>query len=434
MYGSRLNRFALHLFSGAFLVLAGSAIAQTAPVNPLDFVMDDSYQRFKTTVLGNGVVLGGSNVSTGSLGRTTISTASDGTLVVKTPTSVPLAPPVPVNVTSKIDKVAAAKAVGSFASKLLVPLNTASALYTLGKELGVAINSGPNGTTFQNEKTQNNCDTSGIPAQNASNTCKGNGFTSGSLIAEPKDATSCTAYYVCQPNNYRITVGTVSLTTSITLEPMTREQFEDRIAQKSGWPTSSKLADVVKQAIQAGEQVEAVPQSITGPASKQISKTTTTNAPTATSPNPTTTTKTTTANYTYEGAKVNVNTTTVTNVTNNAGDVIDNSTTTTEAPAEKDKTDPCTDNPDRVGCATLDEPYEEIKKQTKDVTYAKESISWAAGAICPPPWNFSVPGVSSGNFQMRYEPFCDVAQRMKPFIVAGAALLAMFIVMSGIKS
>ena len=430
MYGPRLNSLNLYLRGCAIFILACCALARAQTVNPLDFVMDNSYQRFKTTVLGNGVVFGSTDISPSSLGRTTITAASDGSLIVKTPTSVPLQPPVGVNVTSKIDKVAAAKAIGSFASKLVIPLTTAAALYTLGKELSVAFKTTPEGTTFIDEKLSQNCDLKGLDGNNF---CQGNGFTSGRVSGVP-NGTQCKVIYTCEPGNRQFVGGSAPFIVSNIEVPMTREEFENRIAEKSGWPATTKLADTVRDAIKAGEKVEAKPESITGPASKQIGKTTTTNAPTTATPNPTQTTKTTTANYTYNGPNVNVTTTTVTNTTNNEGDVIDNSTSTTEAP-EKEQEDPCKANPDRAGCSDLDTPTEDIKTETKEVTYSKENISWAAGAQCPPPWNFDVPALrSSGNFQVRYEPLCDVANRMKPFILAGAAFVAMMIVMSGIKA
>lgn len=124
-----------------------------------------------------------------------------------------------------------------------------------------------------------------------------------------------------------------------------------------------------------------------------------------------------------------------------APDAQGNTTTTTTTstsnggPSEpvKDDRAECEKSPNTLGCADLDTPSLELPKETKNVTFSLESISWGASASCPPPWPINIPMVNK-SFQMSYESFCDVATRIKPFILAGAAFVAMLIVMAGIRS
>lgn len=108
-------------------------------------------------------------------------------------------------------------------------------------------------------------------------------------------------------------------------------------------------------------------------------------------------------------------------------------TTTKDKVDQKDKTD-CQAEPSRVGCATLDNVDQgSVPKETKNVSFTPEAITWGASASCPAPMTFAAP-VTGQTIALSYDSFCDIAVRMKPFFLAGAGFIAMLIVMAGIKS
>ena len=74
-----------------------------------------------------------------------------------------------------------------------------------------------------------------------------------------------------------------------------------------------------------------------------------------------------------------------------------------------------------------------IPKETKIISYAAESLNWGASDTCPAPLSYNAP-VTGQAISLSYTPFCDIASRMRPFILAGAAFVAMMIVMAGIKA
>lgn len=107
-------------------------------------------------------------------------------------------------------------------------------------------------------------------------------------------------------------------------QEVTEQQLADAIAQKSGWPASSRVGQAVAD-VTAREPAPSFPATptVTGPATSPGETKTKAN------PDGSTTTTTTTHNHTYSGPTVNTTTTTVTS-TCNGGSC--NTTTETETP------------------------------------------------------------------------------------------------------
>lgn len=86
----------------------------------------------------------------------------------------------------------------------------------------------------------------------------------------------------------------------------------------------------------------------------------------------------------------------------------------------------------RQNCKMYGDPDsqpKEIPKQTKTATLGTVSVgNW--GSSCPPPATFSAMGES---YQLSFEPFCDTAPMVRPFVLLACALLAMGIVYSALR-
>jgi hypothetical protein len=156
----------------------------------------------------------------------------------------------------------------------------------------------------------------------------------------------------------------------------------------------------------------------------------------------TTKTETTTVTPTTTGTNVGdskttfpTSVTTVTNVTNN---VTNNTSTTTEtvnqapdAAAPPDgPDDPCTNNPNRAGCAELGTPPapEPIPQQDIPLTYSPVVFASAAG--CPAPITYELLGARS----ISYQPLCDAASTLRPLFLLIASVSAAYIFMDGFKA
>lgn len=183
---------------------------------------------------------------------------------------------------------------------------------------------------------------------------------------------------------------------------------------------------VARDAIDRGQQIDASPGGISGPASQTGQPTTRT----TTNPDGTvrTETKTPTYNFNYGPSSV---TWTVTNTTiiNNNGQT----TTINETPApatQEDPEDPCTRNPDRIGCAKFGEPPAgEVPKSEKPITYAPVPF---AGGSCPS----SVPWSAFGrSYAFEFTPLCDAASTwVRGVVLLVATVLGAFIFVGGLKS
>lgn len=107
---------------------------------------------------------------------------------------------------------------------------------------------------------------------------------------------------------------------------------------------------------------------------------------------------------------------------------------------EKDKEKPetedlCEKNPDVLACdkqpekPELDE-FPEIPTETVNLKFTPDSVFPNAGQ-CPAPVSFQAMGAT---YQISTQPICDVAEKLRPFIIALAYLVAAFFVIRTIKS
>ena len=206
--------------------------------------------------------------------------------------------------------------------------------------------------------------------------------------------------------------------------PATQPYVADRIAQ---YATPQQLKDTARAVLENGGDIPvAASRSLTGPASKTGSPTTTT----TTNPDGTTktTTSTPTTNYTYNGDTINYNTT-VTTTVNNGGDVT--TTTTTTDGTAPDPEDPCTKNPDRVGCVKLgDVPTDSPSWETKTVTFAPEDLGM--GGACPAPESIHL-GYLNKDLVWSYQPACDVAPTIRLAMLALTVTGCLLWILSTVK-
>lgn len=348
-----------------------------------------------------------------------------------TPRGIPGGPV--IDVVAKVSPAAAAKAIGNLAVKLAFPLQIGLAVVDLLAELNVSASPGANGTTFSQTQSGFYWDTlanSGmfvarfatkdeacalaISRVGGGMSCFDQSETDFGVLAN-----GGSRYYGL---GHRTSIPVQSVAV------LSRQQFEDMIAARSGWPAGSAIGRAIQDAVKAGEVVGTDPAVISGPASSPPKVSTSVKA------DGTTSKTTTTNNYNYAGNNVAV--TTVTNVENYnpVTNVTTTDTTVASGPGEVTKPTECEANPNSVGCSEKDNvPEGVIPKETKNVAYAVESLNWGVSAGCPSAMSFNAP-VTGKSFQLEYTPFCDIASRMRPFILAGAAFVAMMIVMAGVKA
>lgn len=306
---------------------------------------------FSSSSSGSTTSFGGVTVGPSNVGGYNLHTASDGSVLLRQPKtmSVPGGGTIPIDVTGSYPKSSTAAAIGRFARKALPIASTAIALHELAKELGFGIDRTAIPNTL-NKPDPNVCSVAPCYQYRGVHPDTGNNgpfFTTYSAFYNWVDTvkgtrtvtertqfcwTSGTYAGRCGPlvkyssggSTLGSPINSVAPATPTSV-PASIQELENAIAQKSGWPTTSALADALKEAIQDGEQVQVQPQTVTGPVSSPGVSTTTINS------NNTTTNQSTVNNYTYQGNTVKVTQVTTTTVTNTAtGEPISNETTTTD--------------------------------------------------------------------------------------------------------
>jgi hypothetical protein len=251
-----------------------------------------------------------------------------------------------VQATTRIPSGSVGAALGRFAQKVVTPLAVGVALYDLGKELGFTLeNSTGQLTVLQADPTV--CTVA---------PCTGwRGYTNGTVYASREAFLS--ANFPPQCRNRSVLNGSWTwftgpplgtpigspLTaqcpnsqgqfTTVSVPPSTAagiasslQDFTDFIATKSGWPSSSKVGDALKDAIASGETVDINTPTVSGPATSPGPITVVNNS------NGTTTTTSTVHNHNYTTNNVTTNTVKTTVVSNTStGDEIGR-TVETETP------------------------------------------------------------------------------------------------------
>lgn len=176
-------------------------------------------------------------------------------------------------------------------------------------------------------------------------------------------------------------------------QEVTDQQLADLIAQKSGWPASSRVAQAVAD-VTAREPAPSFPATptVTGPATSPGETKTKAN------PDGSTTTTTTTHNHTYSGPTVNTTTTTVTS-TCNGGSC--NTTTETETPKLDEQpfampcgvagTPPCAVKVDETGVPNATNVNADRLRDLEE-----QNADWIEGLVAANPfpdinWAFELP-------------------------------------------
>lgn len=320
---------------------------------------------------------------------------------------------VPVTAKAPITAPSAGKALARFASKLIFPIQAGTALYDLLNELNVS-------HTFENGKnkfteTTQSADCPSLPAEDQGKppdaTCGGYGAGASGLRVYLKISPGGNQ---CMISNFCPGYGesdTRSLGPPLVgggqPRDLTEEQLADKIAAKSGWPSTSSIARALTDATNTpgpnspGSLLQTGPITVTGPSSSPGTTTTTTQG---TGANATTTTATTTNNHVYQGDTVT--TTVVTNTTtvnNTTGEVTNNTTSTVtnpanNLPAEKSK-DPC-GLPDTAKCkidetGTPESKDLEPKKKVDEIVKPLQDLAKDPKSVLPQlpalNWSFRLP-------------------------------------------
>lgn len=264
---------------------------------------------------------------------------------------------VPVNGSTRVPGAGVSGAIGRAIPKILGrlagPLAVGIELYDLGKELGFTLGKDAAGKLTVEKVNSNVCSVAPCYAYTVGDY---NGNQTSPATSTP--GASCPLAYPSFPAGLN-PVATLEGTTNATYVchfrdgsggnlfsravqytsvpavpasniPSTYQEFVNAIAAKSGWPSGSKVAPVLRDSLELepAPAIESGPITVTGPASSPGLSSTTVNTT-----NNTTTTSNTTHNHTYQGNTVT--TTTVTNnttINNTTGDTISNETTNTSSP------------------------------------------------------------------------------------------------------
>lgn len=342
----------------------------------------------------------------------------------------------PVTATGRIPAAQVGKAVGRFLGKTLPLLATGYALFDLAKELGFTLDNST-GAVVVSKPDPSVCTSAPCAPEyrmrfdhssatpwtswttNPASACAAvNGQSGVSYSGDTRTVTSVTYYSPsnCALNyssnwgsNYSggasaaIETRTPQVTTNPTSLPSSQQEFIDAVAAKSGWPSTSRLAEVLADP-KASQDVKIKTDSptVTGPATTTGPSKVTTNTT-----NNTTKTETTTHNHTYGGAKVNTTTNiSVVTVDNSTGAVIDQSTSTDSAPKAEEQAITC-GLPGTPACkmdetgtpeAYAPDRYKEIGENYKTAVDARrETVSGTADKGFLSGWTvlFSAPAVQA---------------------------------------
>jgi Neisseria meningitidis TspB protein len=224
--------------------------------------------------------------------------------------------------------------------------------------------------------------------------------------------------------------------------PLTEQEVADRIAAKSGWPTSTRLAETLLEAMKSGAKVEVGPASVTVPTAqpemqpKTTTKETVKTDPATGKPQRTVETATTETKCTTNGEKVlcgektTTTTQTFTKETDGSETPSEPKTETEEETTDKPKeTDLCEKHPDILACAKpeLDTPDGEIPRATETITYQEENLF--GGGSCPTNAVANLGTVGRSFTVWDWEKTCNYALPLRAVVIALATFAAFIIVM-----
>jgi len=447
--------FALALLFG----LIGGAQAQSLDVSKAD----NAFGRFMATTTGAGQ----SSVSFGS-GGTVLASPSSATLtadgsasltVSRTATMLnPSGNPIPITTKAAVTAAALApvikKAIG-----LLPAISTGVALYEIAKEVGFTLGKSSSGAVTVTRADPTKCYIGPCyvyaasimfyldgwylsdPVAAVSTQCSRIGFPAGCSGG----GVTLPGGFSGEPNWFRVSVNYVEGGQSKSGEttvyrfsvspdpvgpeiPSTLAELADAIASKSGWPSTSHIAQAAAQALATtGDKVATSAPTVSGPATSEGVTTTTLNS------DGTKQTSSVTYNHNYAGNTITTGATT-TNNTYNTQNQITNTTTVKSTPAaapDPQKTD-CEKTPDAIGCSEYGAIPDSTKVPNKSVPWTFAPVSFAGGT-CPAPVTFSIAGPVAGSYQLSYNALCEKLVYVKGILLLMAAATAAFIMADSFK-
>ncbi|WP_288254885.1 hypothetical protein [uncultured Hydrogenophaga sp.] len=408
-----MNRFARAIVCFALALAGGGVFAQPVPAtDPVPRVA------FPRTNVGNISTFGPRTADAANAAKFSFGVATNGAIFANTGDRLPTpgGASIPIGIGGTIAKPNVAAAIGRFARKALPLLSVGSALYDLGQELGYTLDNSSGTLQIQGSLTEYGYRRGGTqpngqlwPVRSSivlvchdimASTIATNGFLrSVTATHSTYDDISIGCAWSANPGGN--TYGAVR-TKSVTPQPATVEDFENAIAAKSGWPTSSALARATVDAIKSGEALQVDPQTVTGPATSPGPSSTTHN-PT----NDTTTVSATTHHYTYTGPSVSISTVTNTSTINNTTQEVISEQETTDNPVVPDApaaeetpftmpcgvagTPACAVKVDETGMPDADDVDSDQLKDVED-----EHRTWLEGIADANPfpdiaWDFALP-------------------------------------------
>lgn len=322
---------------------------------------------------------------------------------------------------------AAGRSIARIIQKVALPVVVGVEIYDLAKELGYILKREPDGAVTVSKDDPTVCTTApcythlfnvgnswGIRSPSADIACSslvnawnnttpkpvgGQVITSWNVVWVKVNEPQCRQVFAGGWDNYSgsaamlvqpAPAGSAVVTSTV-------QEFLDAVAAKSGWPSTSKVNDVIRNDPNPELQT---PTGITvsGPASSPgpVSTTTTNNTDSSTN---TTTNSTTTYNHTYAGDTITTTNTTVNITTNNVGAVTStttNSSTPAPAPAPPPPVKVC-GLPDTPACkidetgtkATAETTYDTTKTAIDTAKTSAETAITGAASIAAPAWSFS---------------------------------------------
>jgi len=399
--------------AGRAVLLAGVALAGAPAFSQAVPALTPSVPAvYSTSVAGNATTFSGATLRASNAASFSFAPASNAAVYTQSAaryfngTQM-----VDVAVGSKVTPLRAAGAIGRFAGKALpigYALGVGVALYDLAKELGWNIEGDGGAVPVISQSTtvyryfSDYCTATSAPGQALEAfvySCQGPTFA---RTSSPVSCSLTGSYMTCTHTDTwggsRTSYYNRVLPTTGTPVPKTAQEFNDRIAAESGWPSTSAIARTLNDAIKYGEAVELVPDAVTGPASSP--------GPSEHIDSPSKLIdKLNTYKYEYLGPTVQVGTETVTTETDKATGAVSTTTTTTvpvspSSPAAEPIDIETCGLPGKPACM-IDEtnmPKAEDTKTTQDASIAQIDIQRSEvltgildGASKDTSWGVSMP-------------------------------------------
>lgn len=331
-------------------LVSSAAFAQSSPATaPVPRVV------FPQTTVGNTVTFGAVTADASNAANFSFGAAANGDVFANTGSRLATAGGASVDlaVAGHIPVASVGAALGRFAARVLPIAQDGFAVYQLAKDLGFLTTQNSDGSVTWQKQASTGCTASPCFSYTVNSANLDYPYSSTASTPEaacagmpdiPADAnydgqrgfhflssTSCGYDLYTDPTHGSIDYGqrttpiyAVSVPPSPpTYAPATTNDFANKIAQQSGWPTSSTIAQAVRDALNNGESLQVTPDTVTGPATSP-------GPVVATNDGTNTATSTTTNTYTYNGPSVTVGATTQNTVVNNStGQTVSTSSTTT---------------------------------------------------------------------------------------------------------